>query len=169
MDENSKPSEIQAEFDKLYLKYRRSLMRAVFLEVNDADTAEDIVQDIFYEAWRHRETLANHPNKKGWLYHVAKYKILEYMRKAKKQEVCNLDPNEMEISVEESGYSKVEMDLMMCEVLTPDEQMRFRRYFLLGEATAEIAEKENVTENNMRVRISRLKKKMEKTIRKNAE
>ena len=75
----------------------------------------------------------------------------------------------MEISVEESGYSKVEMDLMICETLSQDELMRFQRYFILGEATAEIAEKENVTENNMRVRISRLKKKMEKAIRKNVE
>ena len=169
MDENKNPSEMLEEFNKLYLRYRRSLFRIVYIEVDDVQLTEDIVQEIFYEAWRHRETLVNHPNKKGWLYHVAKYKIMEYMRKAMKQEVCDVDPNEMEISVEESGYSKVEMDLMMCETLSQDELIRFQRYFILGEATAEIAEKENVTENNMRVRISRLKKKMEQTIRKNVE
>ena len=52
------------------------------------------------------------------------------------------------------------------ETLTPDELLRFRRYFLWGESAAEIAEKENVTENNMRVRISRLRKKITTILKK---
>ena len=76
MDENKNPSEMLEEFNKLYLRYRRSLFRIVYIEVDDVQLTEDIVQEIFYEAWRHLETLLNHPNKKVWLYHVAKYKIM---------------------------------------------------------------------------------------------
>ena len=168
MDENRKPSDVQKEFARLYLEYRPKLMHIVFLTVNDVHLAEDIVQDIFYEAWRHREALVNHPNQKGWLYRALQYKIREYLRKKTVREQLSVNPEEIEISCEESGYSKAEMELMMCEMLTPDEQIRFKRYFLLGEPTAEIAEKENVTENNMRVRLSRLKKKMEKAMNKNS-
>lgn len=167
MDENRKSSDIQEEFDRLYLEYRPKLMQLVFLTVNDEYLTEDIVQEIFYEAWRHREKLVHHPNQSGWLYRATQYKIRECLRKKGRREKLTVDSGEIEIPCEESGYSKAELELMMCETLTPDEQIRFRRYFLWGEATAEIAEKENITENNMRVRISRLKKKMEKTMGKN--
>ena len=61
------------------------------------------------------------------------------------------DEGEADISVEEDGYCKAEMNLIIFETLTSDEQMRFRRYFLWGESIAEIAEKENVTENTIEV------------------
>lgn len=160
MNEMRSSSENRREFDRLYLEYRLQLIQYVVATINDRDIAEDIVQEIFYEAMRRHKAFEEHPKQIGWLYKAAGYKIKEFQRKlAQQDEVCPL-PEQMEPCDFEEGYSKTEMDMMIGQALTDIELLRFRRYFLWGESTAEIARKENISENNMRVRISRLKQKI---------
>lgn len=164
MNEMRSSSENRREFDRLYLEYRLKLVQYVCATINDRDMAEDIVQEIFYEAMRRNKVFAEHPKQIGWLYKAAGYKIKEFQRKlAQQDEVC-VAPEQIESCDFEEGYSKSEMNMMIREALTDKELLRFRRYFLWGESTAEIARKENVSENNMRVRISRLKQKINRIL-----
>lgn len=161
MDENREPTEVHEEFDRLYLEYRQKLLQLVMTQIKDPYLAEDVVQEVFFEAWRHYPVFSVHANQEGWLYQTAWYKIKEFLRRIMQCGVASVDGKQAEPSANEDGFARQELELMIYEILTPDELLRFRRYFLWGESTAELAKKERVTENNMRVRISRLKKKIE--------
>lgn len=169
MDENREPSKVREEFDRLYLEYRQKLQRLVLTKIKDPYLAEEVVQEIFYEAWRHYAVVSVHESQEGWLYQTAWYKIKEFMRRIMQCSESSMDAERVEMSVEEEGFDKAELDLMIYEILTPDELLRFHRYFLWGETTAEMAKKEAITENNMRVRISRLKKKIESALKDKAQ
>ena len=166
MDENRNPSKMQEELDKLYLEYRPKLIQIVLNSFNDRNLAEDVVQEVFYEACRKKDIFDKHPNKMGWLYRVTGYKVKEVVRKLQPSDEFSIDVDDIEIGNEDEGFAKSEMEIMLYETLTQEELLRFRRYFIWGESIEEIARKEKVNENNMRVKISRLKKKIEKIVQK---
>lgn len=156
---------VQGEFDKLYLEYKPKLMKFVSASIEDKSITEDIVQETFYEALRKFDVFRKHPHQIGWLYKAAGYKIKEYLRKMQPQNEIWLEQKVLEeIPGVEDSYADAEAQIVLYETLTQDELLRFRRYFIWGETTAEIAEKEKITENNMRVRLSRLRQKIESTI-----
>lgn len=156
---------VQEDFDKMYLEYKPKLMMYVRTVVENTSIAEDIVQETFYEALRKYEIVKDHPNQIGWLYKAAGFKIKEYLRKMQPQNEVWMEPDEIEeIPGVEEGFGDAEAQIVLYESLTQDELLRFRRYFIWGESTAEIAEKEQITENNMRVRLSRLRQKIESAL-----
>ncbi len=151
-------------FDKLYLAYKPKLLQYVITIIRDEDIAEDVVQEVFYEAIRQYDTFVNHPKPIGWLYITTKYKMSECIKKLKQHGELDLKPEQIEVCDFENRYNEIEMDMVIDDALTEEEALWFRRYFLWGETIAEIAEKENVTENNMRVRMSRLTKKIKNAL-----
>lgn len=165
MSEQWNPSPKRAEFDRLYLEYKPKLLQYVIATIENRNIAEDVVQETFYEALRKYDTFSTHPHQIGWLYRTAGFKIKECLRKLEPQDEICVEPEEIEICDCEEGYCETETEMVICDTLTEDELLRFRRYFLWGESTAEIARKENITEKNMRVRLSRLKQKIEVAMR----
>ena len=152
------------EIEKLYLENRSKLLTFVKATISNGNVADDIVQDVFVEALRKYEEFKVHPNQIGWLYMAARYKIREYSRKLK--EIDNWEPPEacQETGEKDGGYLATELNLAIADTLTQEELLRFRRYFLWGYTVEELAKREGVTINNMRVRITRLREKVMKEI-----
>lgn len=48
---------------------------------DDAGRAEDLVQETFLRAWRHREELATHGNARAWLFRVARNLSVDWHRR----------------------------------------------------------------------------------------
>lgn len=165
MGKKRKSHNVQEEFDKMYLEYKPQLMKFVLASIENKSIAEDIVQETFYEALRKYEVFRQHPYQIGWLYKAAGYKIKEYLRKMQPRNEVSIEQEEIEELLDfEDGYDDAETQLVLYETLTKDELLRFRRYYIWGESTEEIAGKEHVTENNMRVRLSRLRQKIERNL-----
>lgn len=57
-----------------------------------------------------------------------------------------------------------ELDLVITKGLTEEEKNRFHKYFLHGYSISELAQLEKISENNMSVRISRLRSKIAQNI-----
>jgi len=102
-----------------------------------------------------------HENRVAWLKVVAKYKICEYIRYHGNFVCNNLEMKEP--ATEEDAFCWKEFQLLMEEVLSENERVRFIRYFLIGATDKELAEWENTTEGNVRVKLSRTKKKIRKS------
>ena len=153
-----KNSKEQKEIELLYMEYRLKLLQFIMATISNREIAEDIVQEVFLEAVRRHDEFSAHPHKIGWLYRTARYKIMECMRRLKQTELLAEKAEQLENT--EEGFSRAEMEMTLYETLTTDELLRFRRYFVWGQNIEEIAQKEQVSENNMRVRLSRLKKKI---------
>ena len=94
----------------------------------------------------------------GWLINTAKNKIRELNKSLKKIE-CEVDLDADEYTFTEDGYGKSELDLIITKGLTEEEKHRFHGYSI-----SELAQLEKISENNMSVRISRLRSKIAQNI-----
>jgi RNA polymerase sigma-70 factor (ECF subfamily) len=65
------------EFEKLFRKYYPVLCMFTRKYVNDMDSAEEIVQDLFYKLWKDRESIDVKTSLKAYLFQSVKNKALK--------------------------------------------------------------------------------------------
>ena len=68
---------------RLFNKYYEPLCNFAFLFLKDAKLTEEIVDDVFINIWRKRETLVIHTNPKAYLYRSTRNGVISYLRKNK--------------------------------------------------------------------------------------
>ncbi len=73
----------EASFEILVQKYMELMYRFVYRYANDAQTAEDITQEVFLKVWRNAKKIDKNKNFKSWLYTVAKNTALDFIKKKK--------------------------------------------------------------------------------------
>ena len=158
-------SEIQNEVAELYVRYRKQI--AVFVNIHTRGSliqstgmVEDIVQDVFLEAVRKYDSFKGHSNPVGWLCQAANYKIMEYNRLLQKLHMVCFDELEYVENEYADGFMETELMLLLDASMTAEEKLHFYRFFLWGWTVEEIAEAEGISENNVRVKLTRLKKKL---------
>ncbi len=66
---------------ELYLEMYTEIFQFVIGYCRDKHLTEEVVQEIFYETWRHAEELEVHENRRGWVYNTAKYKMMQALAK----------------------------------------------------------------------------------------
>lgn len=155
-----KEAEIQNEIARLYVECRDKMLIFVNATVRNRMVADDIVQDVFLEALKKYSFFKVHPNQIGWLYRTARYKVREYERKLAEEHTIGIEEDGLIAGKKESGYQETEFKMMLNAALTSEERMRYFRYFCWGYSVEEMAAFEGVSVNNMRVRLSRLRKKL---------
>ena len=157
----------QEEIAKAYTEYSNRVRRFIQSGIREEKAVEDILQDVFMEALRKYDVFSVHPKQIGWLYRTARYKMQEYVRKNEYNQymvVGGQDECE-ELGGHENGYFACEFNQTLKEVLSDEELQCFKRFFVWGYSVEELATREGVTVNNMRVRLTRLKQKILKEIR----
>lgn len=73
----------KSAFEKLFNKYKRPIMNYIFQMIQDPVKAEEITQDVFLKVYKNAEQYD--PNKKftTWLWTIAKYTVIDFIRKKK--------------------------------------------------------------------------------------
>lgn len=155
----------EEQFSKLYNEHYISLYKAVVSVMGRGFWVEDIVQDTFLEAWKKYEQLQNHPDIAGWLFRTARFKIQNFYRKMEHQELLFQEAELPEKGAAEWGYEIKELELTLSESFTKEELLLFRRYYLWGYTLCELSSIHHISENNARVRISRLNSKLRRELR----
>ncbi|MBE5892600.1 MAG: sigma-70 family RNA polymerase sigma factor [Lachnospiraceae bacterium] len=156
----------QEGITRAYMEYSKRVRIFIQSGIRDERAVEDILQDVFMEALRKYDVFSVHPKQIGWLYRTARYKMQEYIRKNEYSQhmvVGSQDEHE-ELGAHENGYFACEFNQTLKEVLSEEELKRFKRFFVWGYSVEELAIREGVTVNNMRVRLTRLKQKILKEI-----
>lgn len=143
---------------RLYRENYEQLIHYVKGKISVGSPAEDIVQDAFCEALKKVEVLSIHPKPEGWLMETVKFKIREQNRR--QQILYSIDQFEMQLKRREVRYDIAELQLIMEHHLDVQERTLFYQYYMLGYSIRELAEKENKTEGNLRVKMYRLRKKL---------
>ena len=158
----SRETEKQRVIAQAYEENNERLRIYVRTCVNNLDVVEDIIQEVFMEALRRYDIFCEHPNQRGWLYVTARHKMQEYEKRRRRNQTADSDIEEdySQIGERDKGYLLCELDQTIQSTLTAEEVQRFKRYFLWGYSVKEMAEREGVTVNNMRVRITRLRQKL---------
>ena len=68
------------EFEGLFMKYYEPLCRHADKILNDMDTAEDIVQEFFYQFWKNRETITLKFSLNAYLYQSIRNNALHHIQ-----------------------------------------------------------------------------------------
>ncbi|MBD5535591.1 MAG: sigma-70 family RNA polymerase sigma factor [Lachnospiraceae bacterium] len=123
--------------------------------------AEDIAQESYCTAYICRDMLMKHPNPAGWLYKTAVY-IAGNMRRRKENQALALEAVQETEAVMRvaDAYEAVEVEIMMQNVLSQKEWELLHKYYIEGYSGADIAGQLGITEENVRMRLSRTRKKL---------
>lgn len=123
------------EFTRLIRENQAILYDFIKCRILDKSLAQDVLQETLYIAYKKWDQLKEHPNQTGFLIETARYKIQDFNKKTRKlQREIPIEGHE-HIEAKDQ-YGKVELDIVL----------------------------ENTSENNMSVRINRLRGKVAKVI-----
>ena len=137
------------------------------------EIAEEAVQDTYLKAVEDIEALMTHPNPIGWLKVSLRNILLNIKREQhwkyeESKDVIRDNPDKRLYAVldafdEFSSYPRLkELEEVINTILTPDEAETFYDHFLCGLTTEETAILECVSNDTVRGRISRIRKKLRK-------
>ena len=96
------------EFEKVFRKFYSSLCRLAFHFTRDRDTAEEIVQDMFYNYWKKKEKIDITGSIEAYLYQAVRNRCLKWIEHIKVQ---NRYTKEMELQnriIESGDHTEME-------------------------------------------------------------
>ncbi|HYH55659.1 MAG TPA: RNA polymerase sigma-70 factor, partial [Anseongella sp.] len=70
-------------FRDLYYSFGGELQRYVFLFTHSREDTEEILQDVFVKLWERRQMLVTIASFRGYIYRMARNRVLNYFRSAK--------------------------------------------------------------------------------------
>ena len=85
--------------EKIYRKERSALLAFIRSRTPSAEEAEDLLQDVFFQAIRNASVTEPIENVVGWLYTIARNKIIDLYRR--KRHTVSLQQAKEDISLEE--------------------------------------------------------------------
>ena len=104
-----KDGNIQA-FETLFRTYYEPLCRYAYQLVGNMETAEEIVQDLFYVLWKERENLQIFTSVNGYLYRSVKNKSLQHLEQKKVRD----------------DYRKMYAENVVIKTPTPQEELEYK-------------------------------------------
>ncbi|MGW8249830.1 MAG: RNA polymerase sigma factor [Anaerolineales bacterium] len=160
----------RVEFARLVETYYEMIFRLAAKMVNDAQDAEDILQETFIKAYRHLDGFDGRSSLSTWLYRIATNEALMFLRRHK-HEQFSIDET---LETDEGEYEPVQIvdwcclpeeELMSSEALAHLDQAisslppNLRVVFVLrdiqGLSTREVSEVLNLGESAVKTRLSR--------------
>lgn len=151
----------EKKFREFYYGTYDAFYRYVKRMAGRESVTEDIVQESYCAAYRCWDMLTEHPKPVGWLYKTAAY-IIRNMRRRKESQVLSLEAvQEAEESMRTADvYESVEVEIMLQNMLPQKEWELLHKYYIEGYSGADIAVQMGISEENIRMRLSRTRKKL---------
>ncbi len=126
--------------------------------------AQDVVQEVVVKMWTNRKQITHYDNLETYGLRIVRNKCLDLLRSSRYR---NTESNhDLEIATDLSPHKKLDdteqiklIDAIL-EKLPVDEQMIIELRSLEQKSITEIAEIVGITENNVRVKLSRTRKKI---------
>lgn len=79
-------------FEQLYRQYEGGVEKYVLFITHSKETTEEIIQDVFLSIWRNREKLPALGSFRGYLFHIARNRVISYFRSVKtRYKILELD------------------------------------------------------------------------------
>lgn len=138
------------------------------------DSVDDEIQEIFILLWEKKDELVKHPNISGWLVEALRYRMLHFLREQKKERKrshFSMDDEKKaaaRYAVEQSLTSSDGFDTLVetermervKNILGETKARLFYQYCIEKIPAKVLAEKYNVSENCIWMRITRIRKQI---------
>jgi len=161
-----KDGDIKA-FETLFRSYYEPLCHYARQWVDNMETAEEIVQDLFYILWKERKNLQIFTSVNGYLYRSVKNKSLQQVEKAKVREeyrnkyAAGNAVVETYTPQEELEYKELEQQIRDVLLLLPERQQKiFRMNRMEGKKYSEIARELQISVKTVEAEISKALKEL---------
>ena len=151
--------------EEIYRQHAQTVYRYLMTHTRDADLAEELTQETFYQAIRSSDRFDESCKVSTWLCAIAKRVLLTHRRKYPEAE--ELEEQTMSVPSAESeaveAVSRMELIRLVHELPEPAREVVYLRAFG-GLSFAEIGEVQGRTENWARVTFYRAKEKMKGSV-----
>jgi len=156
-----------AEFESIYKAQQPAVMRLCLGYFGgDQDKANDVCQEIFIKVWKHLDKFEGKSQVSTWIYRIAVNTCLNALRTSKK-DLNHIKLKDDLLAEEESQTSDEENRLQAMHACIQQLNPKDRSIILLvleQEPYTEIASIMGLSENNLRVKIHRIKDKLSKCV-----
>ncbi len=150
-------------FETLFRTYYEPLCRHANLFVEDLETAEEIVQELFYVIWKERESLEIFTSVSGYLYRSVKNKSLQHLEHEKvrdnyrKMYVEENTDTGTSTPLEELEYKELEQQIQETLYGLPERRQKiFRMNRMEGKKYNEIAQELQISVKTVEAEISKV-------------
>ena len=159
------------DFIKLVQQYQNLVFSICLKLTGDYFAAEDLTQETFISAYRHRETFDGQAEK-AWLCRIASNKCVDYMRSLHRRAVPVAEeelPERVADLREEPLSRLLNQEILSefaaaCNALKSPYREVATAHFIRGKPAAEIAEETKVGVNTVKTQIYRARELMKKSL-----
>ena len=157
----------EKEFLEQVAKHQNIIHKVCNMFCQDEDEKRDLFQEITIKLWLGHKTFAGQAALTTWMYRVALNTAITIKRKKKKiHETQSLHPNIPAYEDEEGGVSQFEIDALYGAINQLGSVDRAIILLYLEEKSyEEIADIMGITRTHVGVKITRIKKKLEKNLK----
>ncbi|MEF9921453.1 MAG: sigma-70 family RNA polymerase sigma factor [Anaerovoracaceae bacterium] len=164
--------EDKRKFERIYLAYKQTMYYAANRILKNTHTSEDAVHQAFIRIINHLEKINENECHKtrAFLVVITEHIAIDIYRKQKKESTLSYD--ELEIYVADThveSYEETDELTAVFEKLPVNYSTVLRLKFSQGYSDSVISEILNITEENVRKRISRAKKKLAQLLQKEGD
>lgn len=105
------------DLEKAFIKWNASIFGYIITRIRDEGASEDLVQEVFFKAWRSRETFdSSKSSLKTWLFTIAKNEIIDHF-KSNKNKTVDIEKLEDKIIDHNSNTKKEIHDKTLNELI----------------------------------------------------
>lgn len=128
----------------LYEQYYDSIVRYIFIRINDQSEAENLGGDVFLKALQSLDSFKGRTEQmRAWLFRIAHNLVVDYLRKMSKRKTVSLSNVEVrdKVSTEETVETKLEMERLSnaLKQLTPAQREVIGLRFFAGLSSDEVS------------------------------
>ena len=152
-------------FEEIYKEYAAKIYRLCMAYVNDSDVAKDLTQDAFASVWQNLGTFRNESGIGTWVYRIATNKCLRSIEQTSRARRTELPAQLAEPHDEPTHSDEMIARLYACIAGLEEVERIIISLELEDVPQAEIAAIVGISEGNVRIKIHRIKSKLEKKLK----
>ena len=150
----------QQQFTELYSEYADGIQKLCLGYTGDSMLAQDLLQETFISVWNNMQKFRGEAKWGTWIYRIAVNTCLTHLRKYK-DPIISIENTALRMLPDEINTKEQEVHLLYKCISQLQETDRIIITLVLEEKTyEEIAAISEITENNVRVKIHRIKKQL---------
>lgn len=158
----------QIVFEQLFIEYRDKVYRLCYSYTRNQTLSEDLVQECFSKAWQHFPDFENRSDIGTWIYRIAANTCLMHLRKSTKSILEYKEIVQSSILEETNDEIEERSSVLFNAINQLEEMDRLIISMVLEDIPQkQIGEVLGINENNVNIKVYRIKKKLKELIVKN--